>query len=257
MKLSAYIVCFVSMVSAQKTSFDTNAFIKQVRSSYHSFEIDSTISLSSYLSTQSFNTYYRSKTTDKFKFPVKINWSKVKQISLEKEHVDIGTSDIEQKQSDVLTLTRFFLQNWLDFSVNDLIPMQAINYNFSVKGKRVYFSYISQNGKQFDRIAREFGMNGLLLEVIVQVASKHTLKIQPTYQSIAGKWLCTGWTYQKIDQDQNVVEGMKVELVQKRIGKNWYPHGAYVTIQTQQQSNRIVSEQLYFRNYHLVGAELN
>lgn len=250
------LICAVSVFSQTK-KFDAESFIKRVRTSYHSFEIDTMNQISSYLTTQSFNSYYSSKTTDKIKFPITVDWSNVTSISLDRTEDVLGTSDFEEKQNQVLTLTSFFLQNWLDFSVNELIPQQAINYNISRKGKRVYFSYIMQNGKKFDRVAKEFALNGLLMDMSVQTAEHFTLKIQPLYRSISGKWLCVGWSFQKIDQNENVVEGMKIDLVQKQIGKNWYPFDVRLTIQTALSKSEPVIEQLFFRNYHLQGTEIN
>ena len=251
MKLLFTITVATVSLFSQNSTFDKDAFIKRVRSNYHSFKIDTTKKISSYLTTQSFNNYHQSKTTEDIKFPVTIDWSDIASISLDRTEDHLGTSDFKERQNQVLALASLFLQNWLDFSVNDLIPSKAINYSLSRKGKRVYFSYITQNGKTFDRIAKEFAMNGLLMDMSVQTSDKFTYHIQPFYRSIKGKWLCVGWMYQKVDQMENVLEGMKIELVQQQIGTNWYPFDARLTIQSAKSKNGPVLEQLFFRNYHL------
>ena len=60
------LICAVSIFSQAK-KFDADSFIKRVRTSYHSFEIDTTNQISSFLTTQGFNSYYSSKTTEKIK----------------------------------------------------------------------------------------------------------------------------------------------------------------------------------------------
>ena len=259
MKLLILVLCSTFVVFSQKKSkkFDYNTFIKNVRKSYHSFEVDSTIDLKSDLTSLSFDRFIKSKTTDEMPMPVKITWTDVTRITLEKNAMSLDVENFEAYHNQVVLLTNLFLQNWLNYSVNELIPQKALNFNFDKKGQRIFFSYILQEGKKFQRIAREFGLNGLLLKEVIHTDDNKQLLIEPRYRSVEGKWLCVGWFFQKTDENGEVIEGIKVDLVQQQIGKNWYPHDVHLTIQTSGEKGAVTREQLIFRQYTLNGERIN
>ena len=244
MKLFFLLITVVFSVFSQKKDFDTSKFITLVRNSYHEFSIDTTNKINSSVSTSSFNSFYASKTTEKFKFPVSVNWSNIGSIEIDKKDVQIDTKDIEINQNNTLIVVNLFLKNWIENALNEHIPKSAINYNFNKTKKTVIFSYVLRNGKRFDRIVKEFALNGLLLKTIIQTADQIKIEIEPRYQSIQGKWLCVGWIYQKINATNDIVEGMKVEIVQTKIAKNWYPYDVYLTFQNSNIQKSVQNEHL-------------
>jgi hypothetical protein len=228
--------------------FDKSLFIQQVRNNYHTFSPDSGKNIESYLNSLSFSKLIASKTSKDLGFPIKINWKSSFDISIEKE-TTLSDPDVLSAQENLSLMAGFFIKNWLQFSVNNIVPTSVINPSLSHKNKRVYFSHILQYGNKFDHVSKEFALNGLLLKSVIQTSDKYTITIQPMYTIIKDKWLCTGWYYKKSDKNSKEIETIQVELFQKFIDGNFYPYDAYLKVSGQEEPN-IVSEQLYFRNFN-------
>lgn len=249
-------LCLISLGFGQKQNFNQNEFIKTVRTKYHLVNNDKNDKLICELTSQNFSIYLSNKTNEKNAFPLIVDWTNSNRIQIRKNKFTIDTDDYSTNLEQLILLTRNFFVNWSEFAINKQIPDSAMNYSFTTKGDRVYFSYVYPIQNNFHRVSKEFGLNGTLLKTEIQLQSREIISITPRYQSLGEKLLLFGWVYQKKNKDGVIVEGNEVDVKYKLINKQFYPENVLIKVQISSEPGNVYTEELVFRNFKLNDEEI-
>ena len=248
LKFSIYFL-ILCLSYSQKSSFIANDFVKKVRESYHRFNNNNSNIVKSSVLSQSFMNFIQAKTNDFNGSVLNINWSDPNNIKLKASEYNLEVSDFIEQRNQLISLCQNLLTIWSDLVVNNPIPDSASNFNFTKENDKVYFSFVQRIDNNYSRIVKVFGLNGMLLELRVQLPKEEEVIIKPKYHGVNYKWLCTGWFYQRINSEQVVEEGMDVKIIYKEVEKNLYPYDVFINVETKSNTRSKVLERLFFRDF--------
>lgn len=239
----------ILFLNSQKSKFNEKDFVQHVKKSYHQFNDNGNNSIQSSVFSQSFINYLQSKTNETNNVSVRVNWSNPKKIKLNITEFSLETSDFIENRNQLIYMSQNFLSVWSDLVVNSPIPDSAMNFDFSIEKNQVFFSYVEPLQDAYARVVKKFAINGVLLEIVIQLPNKQEIITRPKYHSINNKWLCTGWFYQRLNDTSEVLEGMNVKIIYKEVEKNLYPFDVLIEVQVNDNSHSKGLERLFFRNF--------
>jgi hypothetical protein len=141
----------------------------------------------------------------------------------------------------------FFL-DWNNFLINS--PFNDIPDSVKVEfiGDTVQVDYVVEDTPNEDLIVQKlFSRSGKFLKYSVKKGVE-LINIYPTYISVKGKWLCTGWKTQSY-QDGKISDGIACQLELKKVESEWLPTRADFIVQTIDKPKEKFVSILFIKDY--------
>jgi hypothetical protein len=246
------LLIIASVSTSQTIKFEVNDFINRTRSKYIQTQLGQE-AIQSMVTSSAFINYAKTKTNERIIAPLQIDWSVAGGILVKNSSYNLGTNDFGEERQKLKSVVEGILFTWSAFFVEKQIPDSAMNFNFDHSKDRVFFSYVTTSVKGFMRVSKEFGLNGKLLTIHLQMPSGEEIKLVPQFQELGQKYLCSGWFYQRSGKGGQVLEGMTVKIESTLVNKQFFPANIQLDIQTTQEKYVSYRQYLHFTDYLLNG----
>jgi hypothetical protein len=254
MKRIGLILFFIWSGSEGFAQLDSVSFLQKVKSSYYSVQSTALPNFSQWVTSD----YFRERmkgVLGEGEYPLEMIWIGPDRLFFIKlpllSAIDSIQSDaVQNLQLEMQQELKGILIDWQRFYGGEILsgvpPRSVCSLSSSRDTVLIKFEIMEQEQK-ID-VCFYFGENGLCLKLKLHYReSARDILIYPTFDYIDGRWLCSGWQTQIIENG-DVQSGFLVQIVSEKVDRYWLPKKLNMQLQTTKIKDVVYKREYYFAN---------
>ncbi len=204
-----------------------------------------------FFTTGSYLSYIDSYSDSTYSYPLKFIWTRMGKIYFVLHAFPIVDNSNQRKEvleKIQLTKNQFqgFYLDWLNFLIISPISDIPDTSSLSFSGDTVKVFYTGKDGGN-TRVTKVFLKSGRLYKAIVE-SNQDKVVNYPYYTEVEGKWLCTGWDTQII-QEGEIKSGLATRLELMKFENNWMPTKVDLIVQTIEKPGESYGSTIFIKDY--------
>lgn len=254
MKLNSLLYFFIlTFVGYSHSQFDQTIFFNRVNSIYHNLS-DSDLKNFSVQITSDYFEYNAGKEIDHDVYsPIEFIWEKPRRLNFNRIKLPGGLDSTQQAkiyqlQNEMFQELRGIFLDWQRFMGGNLLFDLPEKYFVDSVGDTVHIVFDAYENNAPVKMKFYFGKNALCFRIeTIYRKIKQKIITTPTFVLIDGKWLCTEWII-NIVQNGVINSGFSVDFQSGKYKEYWLPIQALIKVQTRKKLNQTFTRLYKFRN---------